>query len=91
MTRVEKLKERFVLLSEVLRYAKQAAYLSTGQKICINQERAALLRCIVADHNNTIAKKGYTLPASVEKIVQRVIIDYDIKYSDLLFDNYIVL
>lgn len=91
MTRVEKLKERFVLLSEVLRYAKQAAYLSTGQKICINQERAALLRCIVADHNNTIAKKGYKLPEHINEIVQRVIADHNIEYKPWMFDNYLVL
>lgn len=91
MTRIGIIKKRFVLLSEVLRYTHEAAYLSVGQKILINQERASLMRCIIAHYNNKNSKHTYTIPPEIEEIVQRVIRDYDIKYSDLLFDNYIVL
>lgn len=91
MRRITELKHRFVILSEVLRSTHDAAYLTVAQKIMINQERADLLRCIVAYYNNRNSKRTFKVSDEIENIVTRVVYDFEIKYSDTLFDDYIVL
>lgn len=91
MTSIEIYKERFVLLSEVLRHTHDAAYFSVGQRIMINQERANLLRCIVAEYNNQEAKWHYFVSDEIEAIIERVMFDHDFHRKEFSFENYINL
>ena len=91
MTALDIYKERFVILSQVLKHTHNAAYLGVGQKIMIHQERANLLQCITATVNNKTAKWLYHVPDHIEEIIERVVVDNRITYSDELFESYINL
>lgn len=71
---LEAINNRIELLKTISAYS--LAYknaLSVGQRICISQERAALLRCIEAltDKNKVIAPR-YVLPDHLEEKLQKI-------------------
>lgn len=70
LTRAE-LQSRFSTLSEVLYWSlKNDAVLSVGQRICINQERAAIYRCLDQLTEGKVPVLRYKIPAHLEQKVR---------------------
>lgn len=61
---LEEINDRMDLLEGVQRWSKLNNTLSAGQRICISQERAALMRArnVINEENVHQAKPSYTLP-----------------------------
>lgn len=77
MTRKELL-ARFDFLTEVLIHTKDLGYFSIGQRICIHQERAAIMECLntldFGDPSKVDPK--YTIPGGLERIARRAQHDF---------------
>lgn len=67
------IRDRFYLLSEVLYLCRTRAYFSVFQKMCVHQERAALLHAMdsINQYGDDQVTPEYTLPAHLQaKIIQ---------------------
>lgn len=74
---IHALYNRYDLITRALQICRNAAYFTTGQKICLHQERAALMHAIDdinagADH----AEPGYRIHPTLDMILKRIQLDY---------------
>lgn len=70
MTKIE-ITDRIDLLITVQEWSKTNNTLTIGQRICISQERAALMRCLdyINEYERPSAEPGYTLPRHLNEKV----------------------
>ncbi|MEZ7494479.1 hypothetical protein QO206_03215 [Leeuwenhoekiella aequorea] len=74
---IHALYNRFELITLILFSTRERAYFSAGQKICLHQERAAIMHAIDvinADNVSTVTP-AYEVPAHINTIINRVQID----------------
>lgn len=84
LTRVD-LVNRFSALSDVLKWSlKHDQVLSAGQRICINQERAAILSCLNQITENKVPVLKYQIPKHLEQKVRFIGEKIKIPISNLL-------
>lgn len=71
---------RFDLLSAVLNRSKARGYLSIGQRVCLHQERSAIMQAIdwMLIHDAETAEPGYRIPDHLEKIVEQIQRDFNL-------------
>jgi len=71
---LEEINDRMELLEEVQRWSKYNDTLTAGQRICISQERAALMRArnVINEENVHQTSPSYTLPPELNAKVRHL-------------------
>lgn len=66
---------RLQTLLLVLQYTYDTRMLTTGEKICINQERGAIMRLLAHRNNECPIEEvsGYRIPDAIETKVQAIV------------------